>query len=89
MSCSELFSFNSSSISQFEFLMQWHFLFSFSDIEVIFILVYAFSFDHDEYFPYYGKTKFFHLGFLFWNYLSDRKYLMCNVYILVGIFTCF
>jgi len=27
MSCSELFSFNSSSISQFEFLMQWHFIY--------------------------------------------------------------
>jgi hypothetical protein len=43
----EFFNFNSSSISQFELLMQWHFLSSFYDIVVIFILMFTFFFNLD------------------------------------------
>jgi hypothetical protein len=50
--------FNSSSISQFDFLMQWHFLFFFCDTAVIF----AFYFNFNGYFPCSRKVKSYHPG---------------------------
>jgi hypothetical protein len=57
---------NSSSISQFKFLMQWCFLSSYHDIVVRFILVFIFSFNLDGYyFPCCRKAKSYHLGLWF------------------------
>jgi hypothetical protein len=58
----EFSSSNSSSISQFEFLMQWCFMSFNYDIVVRFILVFAFSFNFDGYFPCYRKARSYHLG---------------------------
>ncbi len=59
----EYFSFNSSSIFQFEFLMQWHFLSSYCYTTMKFILMFAFFFILDGYFPCCRKARSYHLGF--------------------------
>jgi hypothetical protein len=85
----EFFSSNSSSISQFEFLMQWCFLCYYSDIVVRFFLVFTFFFNLDSYFPCYRKARFYHLGLWFLSYPSDREYLLCNVCVPIEICACF
>jgi ABC-type transport system involved in cytochrome c biogenesis permease component len=59
----EFSSSNSSSTSQFEFLMQWCFMSFNYDIVVRFILVFAFLKKIDGYFPCYRKARSYHLGF--------------------------
>jgi hypothetical protein len=62
VSCIEFSSFSSSSIFQFEFLMQWHFLSSYSYIVVRFISVFVFSFNLDGYFTCNKKARSYHLS---------------------------
>jgi len=85
----EFSSSNSSSLSQFEFLRQWHFLSSYCDIVVRFILMFALSFNFNGYFLCCKKTRSYHLGFWCWSCPSERESPLCNVCILIGISACF
>jgi hypothetical protein len=84
----EFLNSSSSSFSQIEFLMQWHFLLSNCEIAIRFILLIAFSFNLDGYFPCCRKAISRHLGFLYQSCISDWKYALFNVCFLVRSYAC-